>query len=242
MGNKCCGGGRAPQADGGEYPVVDLNEIKDQYEKWEKSFPFYRMHVQTMSEKIGDIGKGAAPFEPNDLGYQMTGYKLWNGLFKQNTKLWKLITKLPNCDEKSISYTSMMCLSLLWCGGDDSEKAQALISIVNPPGENQDSVSANDKQWPLVLDTIFEIATAFTFSQLKLKDQESPDTYKKLYHCMRSHESDDKKYTGLIDNLFGTEGKYTADEFVMYFKQTGSNWLFSPKKIRERARSLLKDD
>jgi hypothetical protein len=33
--------------------------------------------------------------------------------------------------------------------------------MLNPPGQNPDSISANDKDWPSILNNLFEIATIF---------------------------------------------------------------------------------
>ena len=37
--------------------------------------------------------------------------------------------------------------------------------MLNPPGQNPESISANDKDWPEVLNSLLEVATIFLVKQ-----------------------------------------------------------------------------
>lgn len=60
---------------------------------------------------------------------------------------------------------SLGILGILWCAGDIEDKADAFFQMINPPGQNQDSVSAQDKDWASVLGKTFYIASYWTHTK-----------------------------------------------------------------------------
>ena len=55
----CCGGNDRynPEKDSGDLIAINLSKISDPLEKFEKSFPFYRMHIMKFLEKVNSFGK-----------------------------------------------------------------------------------------------------------------------------------------------------------------------------------------
>jgi hypothetical protein len=46
-----------PNTDFGDMPPTDLSKIKDPLERFEKEFPFHRMHVTRFVQKVNALGK-----------------------------------------------------------------------------------------------------------------------------------------------------------------------------------------
>ena len=89
----------------------------------------------------------------------------WNhDLQNENSEMYRMVTTLPDCSPNSLDVRSLILLCILWCDGEDIEKADALFSVLNPPGQSQISIAFNDKDWDDVMKTLFWIATGFTYS------------------------------------------------------------------------------
>ena len=109
-------------------------------------------------------------------------------------------------------------LAILMCAGDPSDKADAFFMLLNPPGQNQDSISANDKDWPEILDTLVYIATFWMQEQEKdwslrnlgmaragVFDEK---TTKRAAKALRECEDESKpELIGFITLLFGYESR-----------------------------------
>lgn len=55
---------------------------------------------------------------------------------------------------------SVLALGLLWCHGDSFNRAELFYEFLNPPELNSHNttVAWTHKEWPLIFDTIAEIA------------------------------------------------------------------------------------
>lgn len=67
--------------------------------------------------------------------------------------------RLPECGDGQVEKNSIIALGLLWCEGSLKDKAEVVFKLLNPPGQQQDHISANDKEWDLVFDRIIYLAT-----------------------------------------------------------------------------------
>ena len=127
-----------------EVPAMNLKKIKDSFVRFEKSFPFYRMHIHNFRSQIINLGKNKVSIE--ELSNRFEG-AMWRDHLKEGSELEGLLKTLPGCKDGLIDVQSILILGLLWCGGDNEEKALALFELVNPVGQNQESISAGDKEW-----------------------------------------------------------------------------------------------
>jgi hypothetical protein len=57
MGCKCSKTKYDASLDAGDLPPVNLSKIKDPLMKWEKSYPFCRIHITNIKDKIFSLGK-----------------------------------------------------------------------------------------------------------------------------------------------------------------------------------------
>ena len=90
---------------------------------------------------------------------------------------------------------------MLWCAGTLEDHSEAFARLINPPGQNQDSFSASDKDWPVVLDAIVYIATKFTFQKCVESDPSLLEKYQKEtgYKSIEEFKEDSIKALRLSD-------------------------------------------
>jgi hypothetical protein len=72
------------------------------------------------------------------------------------------LNSLPGSGEGNVDKISLLALGLLWCDGNIKDKTDVLFGIINPPGQSQDNVTASDKEFMVLLETIFFIASHWT--------------------------------------------------------------------------------
>ena len=81
-----------PKRDAGDGPEIDISKITDPLTRFEKSFPFYRMHITTFLNKINSMGRDE--FEIALLA-KMFDTPAWEGCFDEGSELHELLEKLP---------------------------------------------------------------------------------------------------------------------------------------------------
>lgn len=108
-------------------------------EKFEKRFPFYRMHITPFSDRIFSINK---PRVSEDELQKKFRSEAWKGVYESGTELSNLLTCLPKCVGGSLDTVSVILLGILWCAGTIKEKAEVLIKLVLKP--NQTDISPMD--------------------------------------------------------------------------------------------------
>lgn len=78
--------------------------------------------------------------------------------------LMTLLRHLPGSEfdgtNDLLSRISVLALGFLWCQADEYNKAEMFFELLNPPEKNQNdaSIAWSDKEWPLVFDTIAQVA------------------------------------------------------------------------------------
>ena len=83
------------------------------------------------------------------------------GKTKENVR--KLLELLPGYKDGYVSADEMQLLAILWCFGDLHSKAEAFFRCLNPPGQSQEHISANDRDWESVFDKLVYLASVFTY-------------------------------------------------------------------------------
>ena len=150
--------------------------------------------LSTISSKDG-LG-----FQPKKLAMALKT-PAWKSCFQPNHAVFKLITQLPNCSETNINFQSLLALSILWCSGDGIDRAEALFLCVNPPGENNENISASEKSWETVLMTLFEIAVNMTYGQNGIKHDAKLN--RRIFKAMiYKRQADQPQFSGFIESLY----------------------------------------
>uniref|UniRef100_A0A7S3IFY6 Uncharacterized protein n=1 Tax=Strombidium inclinatum TaxID=197538 RepID=A0A7S3IFY6_9SPIT len=229
--------------DGGDLPAVKLDKFKDPLVKFEKQFPFHRMHIASFRQVIYNFGKDK--FAISDLKARLPG-SLWEQALKPGSPTMTLLESLPGSEkndsdplETLVDTTSMLLLSIIWCGGDFDDKAEALFQCLNPPGQSQEGISANDKEWDLVFDTMCYLATVFTVDQamqqgINTKSYDEDLTKRGIKGMRISEIEDPPAHMGFIMQVFGYESRLDRDAFFATVIDKNCNWVFQANKIRER--------
>ena len=109
---------------------------------------------------------GKSKLTMDDLKNRFDG-PMWRDQFEEGSELNKLLKSLPGTVNGEIDVNSILILGLLWCSGSHYDKGEALFELINPKGQNQESISANDKEWDLILDTLVYLATNFTYTNAR---------------------------------------------------------------------------
>ena len=142
-------------------------------------------------------------------------------------------------ERETIQYQTLLCLAVLWCEGDASEKAAALFQCVNPPGEAQEAITCTDNSWAQTLYLLLEIAVtvAQEGTTTKVGDSETRKQKRidnrKIMRAMVNHEGEGE-LDGFINLLFDQENKYTREEFIKAMGCSKVSWIFESDKIREK--------
>jgi len=160
-GCKCVkkGGSTYDPSAAGDLPSMDMSKVKDPLVKFEKDFPFYRLHIMKFLFKINGFGRDEIDFSQLKTTFDTPAFQ---GHFDEGSILHGLIASLPNCSETSVNVKSLSQLAILWCAGSFNDKCEVFFQQLNPPGQDQSSVSFNDKDWPEVFDQIAYLATFWT--------------------------------------------------------------------------------
>ena len=219
MGCNCSkGASKASQ----EIPPINMQKITDPFVKFEKSFPFYRMHIENYNKQIYSFGKDTVKIE--ELKNRFDG-AIWRDQFDEGSELNQLLRELPGSSDDEVSTSSLLMLGVIWCGGDFADKGNAMFQLLNPPGQNQDSISAGDKDWKDVFDTMVYMASYLTYTLSKKKYGDSvisnyqaitgqSELYTEeharcIIAAMRTCELDEPQ--GFIQLVFGYESKLSKE-------------------------------
>ena len=143
----------------GDSKEIDASSITDPHQKVEKSYPFYRMHVKAFEDKVNSIGKDNIPIEELAAALSTSA---WAGKFGEGQPLNALLESLPNSGSGLVDKISLQALGLLWCDGGVKDKTEVLFGIINPVGQAQDGVTASDKEFKMLLESIFLLASYWT--------------------------------------------------------------------------------
>ena len=86
----------------------------------------------------------------------------WVDQFEAGQPAYKVLMSLPECGDGQVDLNSAIILGLLWCEGGFKDKAEIIFKLLNPPGQQQEIISANDQEWEIVFDRLIYIATHWT--------------------------------------------------------------------------------
>lgn len=141
-----------------ELPDHDLKNEKDTLIRFEKMLPLYKTHIGLWMKKLQEVGKDEIQIEEMKGLFDLPSFK---GVFEKGEPLYQVLCNLPDCSEDKLKVRALEVLGIAWCSGSDEDKAEALFSSVNPPGQSQVGVGANDKELPEVIEYIIDIHTHY---------------------------------------------------------------------------------
>ena len=123
-----------------------------------------------------------------------------------------------------ISLFKIRVLGLLWCEGNDVEKAHEFYNMLQG---SQPTIACSDKDFKPNLFTLFDMASDMTL-ELAPKYTKTP---KKVTFTIDKEQYEDLSEI-FLDEVFGNESKLEQWEWVEGVSER-QNYLFDPKKIRK---------
>lgn len=145
----------------------------NRWERFEKSFPFYRMDVNGFMKLVNDARRITQPdmsiplYETKYITLEslkavMEKNEMWSAeLHSEESGLIKFLNATclheGNADQYCIQ--NLRCIAILWCDGDVKEKVPELYDILQD--NDQPSIAANDKDVAPALNTLFDF-TGYT--------------------------------------------------------------------------------
>lgn len=164
--------------------------------------------------------------------------KVWHDLANDDSLLVKVLTSEYFEDEDnkgSISRDAMILYAILASNGDAATKARVLYDVLQD--NNQEFISANDKDFGVSVNKIIDLATKLVYANLHLVD----DTASPKVDPANFSQIDDKKEEiaeNILDDVFGAASKLTRKEWEGKVAKT-QKWLFNTKEARTKIEKAL---
>ena len=124
--------GYDPTKDDGEKPAVRTESLKDPIKRFEKSVPFYRVHVVKYTNALFDLNQEKFPISEMA---KFLDTAAWVDQLGEGQPSYKVLMSLPECGDGMVDLISAVVLGLLWCEGGLKDKAEIVFRLLNPPGQ-----------------------------------------------------------------------------------------------------------
>lgn len=217
--------------------MLDLSGL-DGPTKFETILAFKRCKVDLLEAKLKQISGENKHFTLEQLREGFATDKIWHDLTNDDSLLVKVITSEYFEDEEnkgSISRDAMILYAVLASNGDAATKARVLYDVLQD--NNQEFISANDKDFSVSISKIVDLATKLIYANLHLVDESAspkvdPSNFSQI---------DDKKEElseGILDEVFGAASKLTRKEWEGKVAKS-QKWLFNTKEARTKVEKLL---
>jgi hypothetical protein len=106
---------------------------------FQMKFPFHTMHIEEFLQILFSLNKEKIMIQELSKSFND---EVWESLDVIN-----LILGLPHTEDNGeIDIYSMICLGILWCGGDLADKAQAFYQVVKNPSSG-DRLCYEQEEW-----------------------------------------------------------------------------------------------
>jgi hypothetical protein len=155
----------------------------------------------------------------------------------------------PEYKDGLLQFNDLLLLAILWCAGDMICKAEAFFKCLNPPGQSQDGISANDKDWDSVFDKLVYLASIFTYKVAaafgETVEEYDEEFHKKAIKVMRTSEiepDEDPHKAGFLNIVYGFESRLDREEFINEVQLPKANWIFDSEQVRHRLKHFLDPD
>lgn len=187
--------------------VQSESEVEEIIKNFQERFPFHTIHIEQFLQILFSLNK--EKFKIEDLADGLKD-KQW-----QSQEFYDLIQELPGTqDSGEIDIYSMICLGILWCKGDDMDKAQAFYQVVKNPSSG-DKICFEPEEWEQIVPKLVYIASVFTYDQIEIFEQlrfDYDETLIQLAIPILQNSSDE----GLVPRIFGEEEEemLSKNEFI----------------------------
>ena len=236
-----------------EYQMEQL----DRYERFEKSFPFYKMDVNGYMVLMQRAMRLTYKSEPDRPMWQIKhitleamqeafkNNKTWTaalGQVKPPSEMIRFLNdtcrvdgspEFKDVDKNAYSVRKLKCVGLLWCDGSNKEKVVELYDMIQD--NNQSRIAADDKDFRKNLFLIFDFASTFCFKfeMIYMNTNETARTPGQDEIERVRSETYDELCEEFLDLIFEYDAVLGRDEWEkeVLAKQT---YLFDPLSIRKK--------
>eukprot|EP00347_Sterkiella_histriomuscorum_P004742 403359281 len=216
-----------------DIPEIDMSKL-DRYAKFEHSFPFYRTRIDVFEGRVKRFVNGKTSVSLAQLQYAFKDDKKWSDLYDEHSNLVQILKSEYFRDENlhnEINLQALILWGLLLCNGDAALKARVFYDVLQD--NLQETISANDKDFPENFDKLMHLATSMVYE------------YEHEFYNGPVRFSDNITDTLLeeiredfLDQVYGARAKLTRKDY-MEFISTKQNWIFNPSQIRKRIDEAL---
>ena len=141
-------------------------------------------------------------------------------------------------NEPAFNYVALVCMGLVHCQSKPKEKAEALFNIlqeVDSEGNTATQISAQDKDWKPVMDTLFNLVSinAIEASQCNSYEQDDQVDLQENFDSVSGWEEAGDGETTVIDGIFSVCSRVGYEVFIeQAISQT--RWVFNANTLRKR--------
>ncbi|CDW86845.1 UNKNOWN [Stylonychia lemnae] len=215
---------------------MDMSKL-DRYTKFEKSFPFYRTRIDVFEGRVKRFVNAKSTVSIAQLKYSFKDDKKWADLNDPNSQLLDILTssyfKDPTNDTE-INLQFLLLWGILQCAGDNHLKARVFYDVLQD--SLQETISANDKDFPENFDKLILLATAMIYEF----DHEQNNGPKKDIEAINEDLLENIREE-FLDNVYEARAKLGRKEY-MEILATKQSWIFDPSKIRAKIDQAIKKD
>lgn len=193
-------------------PPLDLTGL-DGPSKFEAMLPFKRYKAETLETKFKTIsGAEKKSFTLTQLREALGSDKVWADLSNDNSTLVKILTSeyfKSEDNEGEISRDAAIIYALLLSVGDAKTKARILYDVLQD--NNQEFISANDKDFTGSFNLLIDLATKVLYAHLRLSVEEDPKIATSDFSKI-----DDLKETlseAFLDDVYGAASKLNRKDW-----------------------------
>ena len=219
-----------------------LNEL----ERFEYSFPFYRMRVDRF---VGRVTRFVRPEDEESVTIRQLQYafdikgginEAWKDLQDEQSQLYRLITMEEfnhQTKKKALSVEKLIILGVMMCGGSDDMKARVLYDAVQD--DMQAHISAGDKDFKRIFKTIILVSCYVLpkFYRTEMSKHSVTDHFP-IVGTEEYEQVVDEFKEDFFDEVYENESILTREKFLTKVS-IEANWIFKIDQVRRKYSELL---
>lgn len=227
------------EAGAGDAPLapLDLTGL-DGPTKFETILPFKRTKVDLFEAKLKNATGEEKTLSLEKLREILGEDKVWADINDGSSLLVRLLNSEYFKDEEKpelISRDALILYAVLLSQGDAKTKARVVYDVLQD--NNQEFISANDKDFEVSLNKMIDLSTKMLYSNLHIVDSSAqpavdPSNFANI---------DGKKEEiaeAFLDDVFGAASKLTRKDYEAKLVST-QKWIFDSKQTRAKIEKLV---
>jgi hypothetical protein len=214
-------------------PPIDLTGL-DGPSKFEAMLPFKRVNVESVEKKLKDATGEDKTLTLDKLREIFANDAVWADLKDNDSLLVKILSSEYLQEDGKISRDALILYAILLSVGTPKIKARVFYDVLQD--NNQEFISASDKDFEGAYSTLVNLATKLLYSHLSLVSQESPklstDSLDKVDGLKEAWNET------FLDDVYGAASKLPRAEWEAKVVAT-QKWLFDSKTVRGKVEKEL---